>query len=679
MTEATANTLRRWCRFSVFWYPTVLLGWALAAWACWRTLADADHIHSMPALTMCATLLIALELLPLVQGQGHDPQGVVMSTAFVCALLFNWGPWPAIVMVCLAAAASDARARKSWWKLTFNVGQYALSVYAAYLTMWVFGVRASLTSPLPLLKPVDLVWIVAAWFAYFVLNLVLVIGVVSHGRSYWAVMLDDFGHYTAMTFAVLGISPVIVAVSQTVWWLMPALLIPLVLLYWIAQMSLTREHDAYHDPLTGLPNRASMDYVLKSTLTSSERDTHGAALLLIDLDHFKEVNDNLGHHVGDQLLVEFASRLQASVRGDDHPARLGGDEFAVILPGADAQSARGVAQRIRESLSLPFDLDGISLDIEASIGIATYPDQASSADELLRLADIAMYDAKTHRTTIAAYTHGGNAPDRLSLLSDLRRALEGDELELHYQPKVSLADGAVIGVEALVRWQHPDRGLIAPDAFIPMAEQLGLMPVLTERVLALALAQVGRWQQLGMTVSVAVNVSLTDLLDERLYSVIQRGMAANGVAGSMLQIEITERVVTQHTPELDSVMARLRALGITFSLDDFGTGYSSLLRLQTLPVDELKIDRAFISRLDSGAEAVGIVRSTIDLAHALGIPAIAEGVETAEEWRALAELGCDGAQGWHIARPMAGPQATEWLCQHHAVAAHPLAASSLTA
>lgn len=664
--EASVQLLFRRSRFSSVWWPTVLGGWALLGLAVWRGAPELGRLHNAVPLGMCAALLVALELLPLVQGRGHDPQGVVMSTAFVCALLLTWGPDPAIAMVCLAAAVSDLRAGKAWWKLAFNVGQYSLSVGGGYLVMVAAGHTPSLHASLPGLGPADLLWIGGVWIAYFSVNLLLVAGVTSQGKPFRQVLLADFGHYTTMTFAVLGISPVIVLLAQKAWWLLPALLIPLLLLYWLAQMSLAREHEAMHDSLTGLANRSSMEFALSEFVSRRSADDPPISLLLIDLDHFKEVNDSLGHHMGDELLTTFAQRLTTAVRTGDHVTRLGGDEFAVIAPATDASEALAIGRRILGSLQTPFVLDGLAVDIGASIGLAIYPEHAGSAKDLLRVADVAMYDAKSTGLGITTYSpeRDDNRADRLCLLGELRQALLNHQLELHYQPKVALADASLLGVEALVRWPHPERGLIPPDEFIPLAERSGLMSLVTESVLRMALNQIAQWHQAGLRVPIAVNVTLPDILGGHLDSLISAALASRSLPEQALQVEITERVMGQHTDQLGTAMRQLQELGVKFSLDDFGTGYSSLLRLQSLPVNELKIDRTFISKLSTDPTARGIVGSTIDLAHALGLPAIAEGVETDLEWQLLARLGCDGAQGWYIARPMPAQQATDWICAH---------------
>ncbi|HEY2042363.1 MAG TPA: EAL domain-containing protein [Jatrophihabitans sp.] len=661
MAKYDHPSLRRPSLFSLTWQTTVLGGWTLLGIAVWQV-AHSSVSSTLAPLAMTGVLLVVLELLPLVQGRGHDPQGVVMSTAFVMAILFMWGPWPAIVIVSFGSLASDTRVKKALFKRAFNVGQYSLSVSAAYLVMIAAGQPRSLAHPLTF-QGWDLYWMVSAWLVYFTVNDVLVSAVLAYNSSFWAMITDDIVHYAAMTFAVLALSPLVVVLAQTDWVLLPLLLIPLVLLYYTAQMSLVREHQAGHDPLTGLPNRKNLQAFLDDALARAIRVERPFGLMLIDLDHFKEVNDTLGHQVGDRLLTHFAERLTHSVRPTDLVARLGGDEFAVIVPDAGEEQVRTVAERIRTSLVDPLVLEGMLLEIEASIGIAMFPRHAATADDLLRLADVAMYNAKESRAGVLTYSAGRdpNSANRLSLLGELRQALDDGVLELHYQPKLSLADCSLLGVEALVRWNHPHRGFVPPDEFIPLAERSGIMPLLTERVVTLALSQVAAWRAAGLHVPVAVNVSLGDLVGGRLISLVSNELHRHELPPGMLQLEVTERVVAQQGEELHSVLLELDKMGVTLSLDDFGTGYSSLLRLQALPVDELKIDRAFVSKLSEGASAVGIVRAIVELAHALGMPAIAEGVETSEEWQVLRTLGCDGAQGWYIARPMPSAQATEWL------------------
>ncbi|MBV9820842.1 MAG: EAL domain-containing protein, partial [Actinobacteria bacterium] len=639
--------------FTAFFWSSVVLGWTALGLAV-RSLVSANLDGPVAPLAMTAVLLVVLELRPLIQGRGHDPQGVVMSTAFACAMLFLWGPWPAVVAVSIASAAADTRARKTAWKVIFNVGQYNLSICAAWAVMAACSTTPSVQHPLAALSGADLPWMAGACLVYFVTNLVLVSGALAWTSTFREFLFNDFWHYTATTFSVLALSPLIVVVASTAWELLPLLLIPLVLVYKMAQMSVEREHQAGHDPLTGLPNRVHLQASLADELARSKRDGRPFGLLLIDLDHFKEVNDTLGHHVGDQLLVHFAERLSNAVRPTDHIARLGGDEFAVIVPDADETEALGVAERIRTALENPVSLEGMRLEIEASIGLAMHPDHALGAEDLLRLSDVAMYVAKESRSGVVTYSshRDRNSTDRLTLLGELRQALDADLLTVQYQPKVSLHDRSLLGVEALIRWQHPERGFVPPEEFLPMAERSGLMQPLTDRLVTRALSQMAEWQRLGLSVPVTVNVALSDLLDGRLAELVMTGLGRCNLPPEMVQLEIDERVLAQHSDELTAVLRELDAMGITLSLDDFGTGYSSLLRLETLPVREIKIDRAFVSRLGEGRSSAGVVRAIADLAHALGMRAVAEGVETETEWRLLRELGCDGAQGWHVAAPM---------------------------
>jgi diguanylate cyclase (GGDEF)-like protein len=655
-------SLRTISMSSITWYASVAVGWTLIAYAVYR-LAVTPEVDMVAELAMTACLLIALELLPLVQGRGHDPQGVVMSTPFGCAMLFIWGPWPAILMVAIASIAADARAGKQWWKPVFNAGQYSISLYCGYLVMVAAGNKPTLSDPLRSFSLADMVWVIGVWAVYFVVNLALVAAVLTFRRNFRSMFTDDFLHYSAMTFSVLALSPLVVILAETTWELLPLLLIPLLLLYYTAQLSLEREHAASHDPLTGLPNRSALSFALEEAFDEYTHTSRPFGLMLIDLDDFKLVNDTLGHQIGDELLTEFAERLRQSVRTADHVARLGGDEFAVVVLDADQDEMLQVATRLRTALVEPVPLSAVELEVEVSIGLAVCPEHGTDKDELLRRADIAMYTAKADRTGVAAYSvhRDQNSADRLSLLAELRKALNTDELELYYQPKLATRDGSTLGVEALLRWQHPQRGKVPPDLFIPLAERSGIMPLLTERVIGLALAQMAAWRDAGMYVPIAVNVSPSDLIGDRLTDVIIAGLDSYSLPAAMLQLEITERMATQQIEAANNTLHRLRALGVTISLDDFGTGYSSLLRLHMLPVDEIKIDRVFVAAMSEDTESIGIVRALVDLAHARGLPAIAEGVETQDEWQVLYSLGCDGVQGWHVAMPMPHAQATAWV------------------
>jgi len=345
-------------------------------------------------------------------------------------------------------------------------------------------------------------------------------------------------------------------------------------------------------------------------------------------------------------------------------ARLGGDEFAVLLPSIrDAQAAKEVASRLRVALSEPVRLEGMTFDLDASIGIALYPDHAPDFELLLQRSDVAMYLAKENRTGVEFYVPGKdrNSPERLSLLGDLRRAIDAGELELHYQPKVNLADGRVEGMEALVRWSHPERGPISPADFVPLAEQSYLMRELTHIVLRRALDQAARWWRDGLEVPVSVNVSARDLLDTGLPEQLEAGLAELGLPARAIQLEVTERILMTEQAFTAETIGTLARLGVELALDDFGTGYSSLVRLQRLPVSEVKIDRSFIRRIAESREDERIVRSIVDLVRSLGLRSVAEGVESHEIAVRLRKLGCQAGQGWWLAEPMAADEATVWL------------------
>jgi len=424
--------------------------------------------------------------------------------------------------------------------------------------------------------------------------------------------------------------------------------------------TLTRanQHQAVTDELTGLGNRRLLTRELEAVFTAPDR-TWGAdealALLMIDLDHFKEINDSFGHPTGDGLLRLIGPRLAGVTRTSDIVARLGGDEFAILLTGADVEFATAIAERITTEIAPPFDVEGSSLHVGASIGIALAPEHASSAIELMRCADVAMYRAKAAHSPYDIYESAlDDGADRLHLMEDLRTALEQDGLTLYYQPQIDLRTGGISTLEALLRWPHPVHGFIPPDQFLPLAEESGLMVALTAFVLERAVGQCAAWRQAGHDVSVAVNLSTTNLLDSSLPDQVLGVLDRHGLPTSALVLEITESTVMADLARSKEVIQLLADSGLLISIDDFGTGFSSLAYLSDLAVGELKIDRMFTARLsvdgkDGRDEA--IVRSSIDLGHSLGMRVVAEGVERSDHFGFLADAGCDVAQGYAICFP----------------------------
>jgi diguanylate cyclase (GGDEF)-like protein len=414
------------------------------------------------------------------------------------------------------------------------------------------------------------------------------------------------------------------------------------------------EYRALYDELTGLPNRTLFrDRILQAILTA-RRERQPATVLLLDVDRFREINDTLGHEAGDLLLRELSTRLRDLLRESDTFARLGGDEFGVLLPSAPVEDALLLAERVHESLEQPFVLSGLPLEVRTSIGITSFPDHGEDVDALLQRADVAMYLAKDAHAGTAAYDVRQDTNDaaRLALAGELRRAIETDELVVHYQPKASLESGRIVGVEALVRWQHPERGLLAPSEFVPIAERTGLIKPLTRSVLASALAQCAAWNASGHELHVAVNLTIPDLLDLELPDRIGALLEQTGVAAEQLELEITETTILADPFRVRQVLTRLNEMGLRLAVDDFGTGYSSLAYLKRLPVQTIKIDRSFVSGMCDDPSDATIVRSTIDLGRNLGLTIVAEGVESLEIWNALRELGCSLAQGYLIGRPM---------------------------
>ena len=423
------------------------------------------------------------------------------------------------------------------------------------------------------------------------------------------------------------------------------------------------EQLALYDVLTGLANRRLFQDRAEQARLSARREGDGFALMLLDLDRFKEINDTLGHQAGDAVLEELASRLKGVGRASDTVARLGGDEFALVLLGAhDGASALFVADRIRRALDTPFSIDGLSLELETSIGIAVFPEHGDDIESLLRHADIALYASKeAHAPVVYAARHNQHSPAQLGLVGETRRAIDNAEMVVHFQPEVDLATGETPRVEALIRWNHPELGLLLPDDFIPVARQSALIRPITRFVLDAALHQCRVWRDAGIDVAVAVNLAGRDLADARLEEEVSDALRRWKLEPELLELEIPESAVMNEPEQVQKMLARLSRRGVRVAIDDFGSGYASFTHLKQLPVDVLKIDRSFVQNLGSNDEDDAIVRSAIDLAHNLNVLVVAEGVENEESLGRLAALGCDMAQGYSLSRPVPADELTVWL------------------
>jgi len=420
------------------------------------------------------------------------------------------------------------------------------------------------------------------------------------------------------------------------------------------------EHQALHDGLTDLPNRLMFRQQIEKGL--AERAS--LAVLVLDLDNFREINDTFGHKIGDGLLGQIAPRLREHVDSRDLIARLGGDEFGILLRDTDAAHAMGVAESLLR-VERPFLIEGHPLEVTASIGIAVFPQHGSTAETLLQRADVALYVAKRPGNSAAVYRHEDDPydPSRVALQADLRQAIARREIILYYQPQVAIATGEVTGFEALARWRHTQRGWIPPVEFIPVAERMGLIKPLTACLVELAARQVVAWQRSGISIPVAVNVSMRNLLDPRFPATLKEIVATSGTPARQIKLEITESALMTEPARVLETMNELRAIGFGFSIDDFGTGYSSLAYLQRLPVEEIKIDRSFVGELSNNAGSGAIVRATIELAGGLGLDVVAEGVEDESTWQSLGRLGCSTAQGYFLSRPMPPSEVEGWLAE----------------
>jgi diguanylate cyclase (GGDEF)-like protein len=622
-------------------------------------------------LLVLTVLIVVGEAKPIRLSRGGEDYDEVTISATFCLAAAMIGPlWVLVGAQLLASTVDDLRRRKELKRTVFNIAQLALTSMATRAAFCLVAGRSYIADDRPMgLR--DIAAGLVAGVVFFLVNNGLTGAVVAIAldRPLVPHLRDDVRIQLSTSGVLLSFAPVVVVAADFSLALVPLMLMPIIAVHRSADLAIQRERQALHDGLTGLPNRLFLQEVAARVLEEAERTGDQSAVLLIDLDHFKEINDTLGHHVGDQLLCSVGDRLRETVRDGDTVARLGGDEFAVLASElAGQESAEHLARRLVDALAESFTLDGVRLDVQASIGIALAPVHGKDPATLLQRADVALYAAKEHRGCFAVYSPESDlhSVEKLALLGELREGIAQDQLVVHYQPKCEATTGTLVGLEALVRWQHPTRGLLYPDTFIPIAENTGLIGALTLEVLDQALRTVRHLRDQGSALGVAVNLSVRVLTDLELPRKVAGMLGRWGVPPEALTLEVTETSIMVDPVRTMTVLGLLRDVGVALSIDDFGTGYSSLAYLRRLEANELKIDKSFVFTMTSNSNDAVIVRSTIELGHNLGLRLVAEGVEDAETWNMLRALGCDVIQGYHLARPMPEGNLREWIDSYQA-------------
>ncbi len=583
--------------------------------------------------------------------------------AFAFSIVLLGSPVVAIGAMAVCTIFVDLRERKSASRVVFNVGQITASLAAGALVLQLFGLTKPLTESGTPSSGFALAMLLAGALVFTANGLFTCVVLAIHYKtSVRSMMGRSFFLSISADGALLALSPIFVVAITFSLFMLPLLGVTALLIYQSTQQALKTAHEANHDSLTGLLNRRTFDQHLTGFLDSNRDPENPGAVLLLDLDGFKEINDRLGHHTGDRLLHGIAEKLTHCSPEASMIARLGGDEFAVLIPTAESDTAvMAVAERMRGELTEPVEVGGFPLSVGVSMGLAMIPRDGRTAEEALGAADIAMYRAKRYRTGVEMYKTIGSRAEkgRLGLLGELQQAQATDQLQIHYQPLTRFLDGAPVGMEALLRWQHPTLGNIPPADFITLAEHTDLIGPLTQFVLDRATADAREVAKFDVRLS--INVSARNLQDRRFPSGVFRALEQAGVDPTCLELEITESAIAREPERSLFAITGLREAGIRVAIDDFGTGYSSFAMLRDFPVDRLKIDGSFVDGIAQSLRQQHLVRAIVGLAKGLGVDIVAEGVETEESWLTLAELGCDVAQGYYICRPAPLPELVEWL------------------
>ncbi|GAB4058324.1 cyclic Di-GMP phosphodiesterase RmdB [Catellatospora paridis] len=623
------------------------------------TLAQIPLAMEKVPFWVMATLALAAATVTYLPSAGKATGAVISpSLVFTFAILLCWELGPAIAIQALAVAVIAVRARQPWRDAVLSAARYAVAFGAAYLVLLVGE-----PDPFHSVAAADLVNDTLA-VAGAALVFVLVYGwtiVVTQRRAAQPAgraqpqeglrerlmnMRDPVVHLGALTM----LSPVLAVAGHVSLGFVPLVIMPLYAVERMARLSTERQRAALTDPLTGLGNRASLQSAYTEALAEPLRRGQGPTLLLLDLDGFKYVNDSLGHETGDQLLTAVAERLRGGLPAGALVARLGGDEFGVLLDEADTDRALLAAQRISAAVNGPVRLSGLEVEVTAAVGVAVSPQHGEDFATLMRHADIAMYEAKRDNVCVAVYRPGTDRhPQRLALLDQVRHAVvteDRDRIAVHYQPQADLASGRIVGVEALLRWTDPTGRPVSPATVISVVEHTPVMHQLTDRIIDDAVAQAGRWRAAGLDLRTSINVSIRDLFRDDLVERLRNRLAEHRVPARMVQLEITESALMADPARAMRTIAHLRDLGVGLALDDFGTGFSSLQHLRMIPLDEIKIDRSFVSGMTSDQHDSAIVSSVIALAGTLGLRTVAEGIEDAQTRRQLRSAGCSLMQGY---------------------------------
>jgi diguanylate cyclase (GGDEF)-like protein len=652
-TVFSPSTVHTYC-------AAVFLGSIAALVALHSSLDIGFAVRQPVTFGLLAAGVVLAETLPVRIPRRGDNEVITLSSSFVMALLLAGGLGPAILAQGVALAVPDLLTRRPGWRIRFNLGQYTLSVIAAFLVLRLLGETSAVGTSHPF-AGTQLPGVLLSAATFFIVNTGLVgiavalfqhVPIARYFRS-------DFLFVLATAGVLLLLAPIVIATAAYSPWLMPLFAAPMLAIHQALRAGERSRHAARHDSLTSLPNRLAFQEGIHDAIKDRDVD---AGVLLMDLDRFKDVNDTLGHHHGDLLLKQVAERLLELELGGPI-ARLGGDEFAILIKGCSREHAMSVGQQIAASLRPPFQLEQVVVDVQASVGIAMFPDDGDEVETLLQKADVAMYRAKGTNRDIVLYNErdDDHSPSKLALSADLRAALEHKQIIAWYQPELDLRTGNVFAVEALVRWPHPSLGMLSPDSFISMSETTSLIKPLTQLVLEVALRQLSAWDALDLQMTMAVNISAAVLIDKNFTSSVVVALENAKMTPDRLKLEVTESTLMADPNTALEILLELSELGIEISIDDFGTGYSSLAYLAGLPAAEVKIDRSFVARMGDSFKDSAIVSSTIDLAHHLGLRAVAEGVENDSTLARLRSLGCDAAQGYGISRPQKADDLTPWL------------------